>query len=87
MQQANSNADNMKLVVAVLCAALYPNVVQVMTPEAKYTSTAAGAVQKAPKAEQIKFMTKGEGYVSMRIFNIKRSSYLGLFLNATNYYI
>ena len=54
----------MKLVVAVLCAALYPNVVQVMTPDTKYAKTGSGVVQKAPKPEELKFKTKDEGYVS-----------------------
>ena len=62
--QANSNAENSRLVVAVLCAALYPNVVQVMTPESKYSKTSAGAVPKAPKPTDIRFKTKEEGYVS-----------------------
>lgn len=29
ISQANSNAENIKLISAMLCAALYPNVVQV----------------------------------------------------------
>ena len=65
--QANSNSDNSKLVVAVLCAALYPNVVQVMTPETKYSKTSVGTVQMAPKPEQLKFKTKDEGYVSYSV--------------------
>ena len=40
--QANSNNDNMKLVSAILVAALYPNVVQVLTPESKYSISSAG---------------------------------------------
>ncbi|XP_071787163.1 putative ATP-dependent RNA helicase DHX57 [Asterias amurensis] len=63
--EANSNAENSRLVVAVLCAALYPNVVQVMTPESKYSKTSAGAVPKAPKPTDIRFKTKEEGYVNI----------------------
>ena len=40
--QANINSDNMKLVAAILVAALYPNVVQVRTPESKYSQTSEG---------------------------------------------
>ena len=40
--QANSNSDNMKLVAAILVAALYPNVVQVRTPGVKYSKTGEG---------------------------------------------
>jgi ATP-dependent RNA helicase DHX57 len=39
---------------AVLCAALYPNIVQIMTPELKYKQTASGAMFKAPTAEELK---------------------------------
>ncbi|GCB70883.1 hypothetical protein scyTo_0008704 [Scyliorhinus torazame] len=35
-QEANSNAENMKLMSAILCAALYPNVVQVRHFESPY---------------------------------------------------
>nr|XP_054758550.1 putative ATP-dependent RNA helicase DHX57 [Lytechinus pictus] len=63
--QINVNASNDRLVVAVLCAALYPNVVQVLTPEAKYTQSSAGAVPLNPKAQELKFKTKDDGYVSV----------------------
>ncbi|XP_062912424.1 putative ATP-dependent RNA helicase DHX57 isoform X1 [Mobula hypostoma] len=62
-QEANSNAGNMKLVSAILCAALYPNVVQVTAPQAKYTHTMSGAVKLPPKAEELQFVTKNDGNV------------------------
>uniref|UniRef100_A0A8C5F0P9 RNA helicase n=1 Tax=Gopherus evgoodei TaxID=1825980 RepID=A0A8C5F0P9_9SAUR len=62
-EEANSNAENIKLISAILCAALYPNVVQVKTPEGKYQYTSAGAVKLHPKAEELKFVTKNDGYV------------------------
>lgn len=62
--QANSNSENIRLVQAMLCAALYPNIVQVMTPEQRYVETGAGAIPKAPKPEDLKFKTKADGYVS-----------------------
>ena len=40
--QANVNMDNHKLVLSVLCAALFPNVVQVVTPKTKYKASSAG---------------------------------------------
>ncbi|XP_074944562.1 putative ATP-dependent RNA helicase DHX57 isoform X3 [Phalacrocorax aristotelis] len=61
--QANSNAENIKLISAMLCAALYPNVVQVKKPEGKYQKTSTGAVKMQPKAEELKFITKSDGYV------------------------
>ena len=32
----NANAKNLRLLVSVLCAALYPNIVQILSPELKY---------------------------------------------------
>ncbi|XP_051867691.1 putative ATP-dependent RNA helicase DHX57 isoform X2 [Pristis pectinata] len=62
-QEANSNAGNMKLVSAILCAALYPNVVQVTAPQSKYTPTMSGAVKLPPKPEELHFVTKNDGNV------------------------
>ncbi|KAK2531834.1 Dhx57 [Columba guinea] len=62
-EEANTNAENIKLISAMLCAALYPNVVQVKKPEGKYQKTSAGAVKMQPKAEELKFVTKSDGYV------------------------
>ncbi|XP_069625162.1 putative ATP-dependent RNA helicase DHX57 [Ranitomeya imitator] len=62
-EEANTNAENIKLMSAMLCAALYPNVVQVKSPEGKYQVTRAGAVKMQPKAEELKFVTKNDGYI------------------------
>nr|XP_028580810.1 putative ATP-dependent RNA helicase DHX57 [Podarcis muralis]XP_028580811.1 putative ATP-dependent RNA helicase DHX57 [Podarcis muralis] len=62
-EEANSNADNFKLISAILCAALYPNVVQVKLPEGKYQKTSTGAVKMKPKAAELKFVTKKEGSI------------------------
>uniref|UniRef100_G3SQK4 Putative ATP-dependent RNA helicase DHX57 n=1 Tax=Loxodonta africana TaxID=9785 RepID=G3SQK4_LOXAF len=62
-EEANSNADNPKLISAMLCAALYPNVVQVKSPEGKFQKTSIGAVRMKPKSEELKFVTKNDGYV------------------------
>ncbi|XP_067845385.1 putative ATP-dependent RNA helicase DHX57 [Heptranchias perlo] len=62
-QEANSNAENMKLVSAILCAALYPNVVQVTAPQSKYTQTMSGAVKVPPKPEELHFITRNDGNV------------------------
>ncbi|KAK7140601.1 hypothetical protein R3I94_013020 [Phoxinus phoxinus] len=61
--EANLNSDNTKLMSAMLCAALYPNVVQVRSPQGKYKLTSKGAVKMQPKAEELRFMTKGDGAV------------------------
>ncbi|KAK3581847.1 hypothetical protein CHS0354_009735 [Potamilus streckersoni] len=62
---ANVNSLNWKLVAAILVGALYPNVVQVLTPESKYSQSSAGSVPKAPKPEELKFKTKSDGYVNI----------------------
>ncbi|XP_072360427.1 putative ATP-dependent RNA helicase DHX57 [Scyliorhinus torazame] len=62
-QEANSNAENMKLMSAILCAALYPNVVQVTTPQSKYAQTMCGALKVLPKPEELRFVTKNDGNV------------------------
>ncbi|XP_020943251.1 putative ATP-dependent RNA helicase DHX57 isoform X1 [Sus scrofa] len=62
-EEANSNAENPKLISAMLCAALYPNVVQVKSPEGKFQKTSTGAVRMQPKSEELKFVTKNDGYV------------------------
>merc|ERR1719357_137770 len=61
----NANNDNNRLVSAVLCAALYPNIVKVLTPEAKYKQTAAGAMFKPPEPEDLKFKTSEDGYIHL----------------------
>ncbi|KAJ8338428.1 hypothetical protein SKAU_G00373940 [Synaphobranchus kaupii] len=61
--EANLNSDNTKLMSAMLCAALYPNVVQVRAPEGKYKLTSKGAMKMPPKAEELRFMTKSDGCV------------------------
>ncbi|XP_048337698.1 putative ATP-dependent RNA helicase DHX57 [Sphaerodactylus townsendi] len=62
-EEANANSENVKLISAILCAALYPNVVQVKIPDGKYQKTSAGAVKMKPKPGELKFVTKNEGYV------------------------
>ncbi|XP_048392078.2 putative ATP-dependent RNA helicase DHX57 [Stegostoma tigrinum] len=62
-QEANSNAENMKLISAILCAALYPNVVQVTTPQSKYAKTMSGTLKVLPKPEELHFITKNDGNV------------------------
>uniref|UniRef100_A0A667YGD4 Putative ATP-dependent RNA helicase DHX57 n=1 Tax=Myripristis murdjan TaxID=586833 RepID=A0A667YGD4_9TELE len=61
--EANLNSDNIRLMSAMLCAALYPNVVQVRAPQGKYKQTSKGAVKMQPKADELRFMTKNDGCV------------------------
>ena len=46
--------QNYKLLASVLCAALYPNIVQILSPELKYKQTSTGAMCKAPTVEDLK---------------------------------
>ncbi|XP_074640128.1 putative ATP-dependent RNA helicase DHX57 [Tubulanus polymorphus] len=64
-EQYNINSENIRLVSAMLCAALYPNVVQIMTPEVRYKDSSAGAVVKPPKPDELKLKTKADGYVNI----------------------
>ncbi|XP_013786196.1 putative ATP-dependent RNA helicase DHX57 [Limulus polyphemus] len=61
--QFNVHSENLKLVSAILCAALYPNVVQVLTPMVRYASSSGGTVRKDPKPEELRFKTRGDNYV------------------------
>ncbi|XP_053396236.1 putative ATP-dependent RNA helicase DHX57 [Mercenaria mercenaria] len=63
--EANLNSKNLKLISALLVGALYPNIVQVLTPEQQYTQVGGGTVAVAPKAEDIRFKTKPDGYVKI----------------------
>uniref|UniRef100_A0A6J0TQ65 RNA helicase n=1 Tax=Pogona vitticeps TaxID=103695 RepID=A0A6J0TQ65_9SAUR len=60
-EEANTNAENLKLISAILCAALYPNVVQVRKPEGTCQKSSKGAAKINPR--ELKFVTKKEGYV------------------------
>ncbi|XP_063158048.1 putative ATP-dependent RNA helicase DHX57 isoform X1 [Candoia aspera] len=62
-EEANANAENVKLISAMLCAAMYPNVVQIKVPERKYQKTSKGADKVNPKPEALMFATKKQGYV------------------------
>ena len=61
----NANNGNTRVVASVLCAALYPNIIKVLTPEVKYKQTAAGAMFKPPSVEDMKFKTQEDGYVNL----------------------
>lgn len=61
--EANLNSKNIRLISAMLCAALYPNVVQVRAPQGNYKKTCKGAMKMQPKANELRFMIKNDGYV------------------------
>ncbi|XP_034489479.1 putative ATP-dependent RNA helicase DHX57 [Drosophila innubila] len=61
--EQNINGENNRLLTSLLCAALYPNIVKIMTPERIYIQTAGGAVPREPGHQDLRFKTKGDGYV------------------------
>ncbi|XP_053697637.1 putative ATP-dependent RNA helicase DHX57 [Sabethes cyaneus] len=61
--EINANGDNNRLLAAILCAALYPNVIKILTPEKSFISGAGGAVPKLPQPSDLRFKTKQDGYV------------------------
>ncbi|XP_068159676.1 putative ATP-dependent RNA helicase DHX57 [Drosophila tropicalis] len=63
--EQNLNGDNNRLLTSLLCAALYPNIVKIMTPERFYVQTAGGAVPREPKHLDLRFKTHGDGYVKI----------------------
>ncbi|CAH2090225.1 unnamed protein product [Euphydryas editha] len=64
-EELNSNGNNDKLLSAILCAALYPNVVKVLTPEKSYHMQIGGAIPRQPTPDELKFKTKSDGYVAL----------------------
>ncbi|XP_052750294.1 putative ATP-dependent RNA helicase DHX57 [Galleria mellonella] len=64
-EELNTNGNNDKLLAAILCAALYPNVVKVLTPEKSFHMQAGGAIPRQPTADELKFKTKSDGYVAL----------------------
>ncbi|XP_060804166.1 putative ATP-dependent RNA helicase DHX57 [Amyelois transitella] len=64
-EQLNVNGNNDRLLAALLCAALYPNVVKVLTPEKSFHMQAGGAIPRQPNADELKFKTKTDGYVAL----------------------
>ncbi|KAK2582488.1 hypothetical protein KPH14_004791 [Odynerus spinipes] len=61
----NTNNENYKLLQGLLCAALYPNVVKVYTPEKSFQVQSAGAIPVQPKPEELRFQTKHDGFVNI----------------------
>lgn len=68
--------------LGVVCAALFPNVVQVVKPDVKYKASATGAVPVNAKAAELKFWTKNDGqvFVHPKSVNFQVNNYESPFL-------
>lgn len=53
------------MLAAILCAALYPNIVKVFTPDKQFSASIAGAIPTPLKADDLVFKTKTDGNVSL----------------------
>ncbi|CAG2061045.1 unnamed protein product [Timema podura] len=62
-EELNNNNSNNRILAAILCAALYPNVVKVLTPERFFAASVGGAVPREHRSDEMKFKTKLDGYV------------------------
>lgn len=54
----DNNQGNVPMITGVLCAALYPNVIKVKLPQAKYQSTAHGSVAVDADAKSIRYFVQ-----------------------------
>ncbi|XP_059482833.1 putative ATP-dependent RNA helicase DHX57 [Neocloeon triangulifer] len=73
----NEHNENWKLLSSILCAALFPNVVKVLSPRQLYAVHAAGAIPRKPKPEELRFKTRDDGYVAIHPSSINYQ--VGLF--------
>ena len=63
--EMNANNKNGKLLLSILCSALYPNVVQILSPKTKFAQTSSGAMAKTTPIEDLRFRTKNDGFVHL----------------------
>lgn len=63
--ELNINNENYKLLQGLICAAFYPNVVKIYTPEKSFQLQSVGAIPVQPKPQELRFKTKRYGFVSI----------------------
>ncbi|KAK3925802.1 Putative ATP-dependent RNA helicase DHX57 [Frankliniella fusca] len=71
--ELNEHGDNHKLLAAVLCAALYPNIVKVLTPAKTFAPSVSGCIPRQLRADEISFKTKQDGYVHLHPSSVNHS--------------
>ncbi|XP_049284337.1 putative ATP-dependent RNA helicase DHX57 [Anopheles funestus] len=71
--EINVNGSNNRLLGAILCAALYPNVVKILTPEKSFVTGAVGAIPRLPQPSDLRFKTQEDGYVALHPSSVNAS--------------
>lgn len=69
----NCNGNNSRLLAAILCAALYPNIVKVLTPEKNYTMSIGGAMPREFQPGELRFKTKDDGFIALHPSSVNSS--------------
>ncbi|KAG0246716.1 P-loop containing nucleoside triphosphate hydrolase protein [Mortierella sp. GBAus27b] len=59
----NIHSDNMALVKSIILSGLYPNVIKIKMPDAKFDKMMAGAVERETVTKEIRMFTKDDGRV------------------------
>ncbi|KAF9978007.1 hypothetical protein BGZ73_004132 [Actinomortierella ambigua] len=62
-EEDNVNSDNMTLVKAVILSGLYPNVIKVKMPDAKFDKMIGGTVERETVVKEIRMFTQDDGRV------------------------
>ncbi|KAG0367740.1 P-loop containing nucleoside triphosphate hydrolase protein [Gamsiella multidivaricata] len=62
-EQENVHSDNMALIKAIVLSGLYPNVIKIKMPDAKFDRMIAGTVERETVTKEIRMFTKDDGRV------------------------
>jgi ATP-dependent RNA helicase DHX57 len=68
--ELNVNGNNTKLLIAIICAALYPNVVKVETPEKRYAHSGMGTFPIEFRPHDLTFKTRGDDRVYLHLSSV-----------------
>lgn len=75
--ELNMNSENNRLLISLLCASLYPNIVKILTPERSFVQTAGGSMPKMSTCKDLRFKTRIDGYVAIHPSSV--NAYVGTF--------
>jgi hypothetical protein len=78
----NTNKGNANLVKAIIVGGLWPRVVKVVLPKARFDKIAAGSQQREHQAKEVKYFDQREGRVFLHPSSIlfSRTTYKSRFL-------